>query len=373
MDKKRTSPSIIELGTARARPGEKAWGQLRVREAGKQVTLATCVVNGAAPGEHVAVIANQHGVEYNGVESIRLFCEQLDPKKLKGTFFAIPSANPRAALSGHQTFVEEEAKRETAAEYDNEYNMNRVWPGRKGGTLVERVVHEIWTRAVFAPHATASLFVDFHCHMNPTAVYADDHATADLGVVAGIENIIVTGSSEKVRTSNRVCCENGVRGMTIELFPQQWFVPEAIERGRRALGNLLKFWGMLSGKLDLPEEAIVLDPWRDHRRADETFARPSFMDYNSAHDGLLVPRKETYDTVRKGEVVAHIIDPRTGQVVEECRAPMSGAIYGYRTDRKAACHKGRRVFIVAIAKRVRPAEYVKKLRPEDCRRPSEPT
>ena len=368
MSKGRTPSEIVELGTARARPGEKAWGQLRVREGGKQVTLATCVVNGARPGEHVAVIANQHGVEYNGVESIRLFCEQLDPKKLKGTFFAIPSANPLAALSGHQTFVEEEAKRDTAEEYDNEYNMNRVWPGRKGGTLVERVVHEIWSRAVFAPHAKASLFVDFHCHMNPTAVYADDEATGDLGVVAGIRNIIVTGSSEKVRTSSRLCAENGVRGMTIELSPQVWFVPEAVETGRRALGNLLKFWGMLRGKIELAEDAIILDPWRDHRRADETFARPSFMNYNCAHDGLLVPHRETYDSVRRGEVVAHIVDPRTGSVVEECRAPMSGAVYGYRTSRKAACMKGQLIFILAIAKRVRPAEYVKKLRPEDYRR-----
>ena len=65
----------IRLGAAKAKPGEKRWGQLLVREGKESVKLPTCVVNGIGDGEHVVVIANQHGGEINGVESIRLFCE----------------------------------------------------------------------------------------------------------------------------------------------------------------------------------------------------------------------------------------------------------------------------------------------------------
>ena len=63
--------SDIKLGTAKAKPGEKRWGQLLVREGKKRVKLPTCAVNGMAEGEHVVVIANQHGGE--------VVCHIVDP------------------------------------------------------------------------------------------------------------------------------------------------------------------------------------------------------------------------------------------------------------------------------------------------------
>ena len=357
-------PVAVRFGSASARPGEKSWGRLRVRESGNQATLGVCIIHGQRPGRHVVLQANQHGVEVNGVEAIRQFCEGADPRKVRGTIFAIPSCNPRAAMRNEQAWIEDPSRVRLdtpEAAYRNPYNMNFNWPGRKGDSLVARTCYEIWHRAVLAPHRAASFVLDIHCHQRETAVYADTHAAADLGVVAGIRNVVITGGSGTLDTSTSVCTLNGVMGMCVELCGQQAIVPESVREGVRAIRNLMTFLGVLRGHLDLPEEAVFFDPWRSDRPA-EMYSGTSFVDGLAGKGGLVVPRKGPYETVRKGDVVCDILDPRTGQIVEHCPAPMAGGLYMMRSS-PAACRRGERLFTVSLAKRVRPTEYVGRLDP----------
>ena len=92
--------STVAFGTAKASPGHKAWGRLDVAQNGKSTTLPAVVINGARSGRHAVFLANQHGVEVNGIESLRRFCEEVDPARVSGTIFVILSANPRAAIQG---------------------------------------------------------------------------------------------------------------------------------------------------------------------------------------------------------------------------------------------------------------------------------
>ena len=221
------------------------------------------------------------------------------------------------------------------------------------------MVYEIWNQAVMAPHRRASLVVDLHCHQSATAVYAHTHMAADLGVVAGLRNIVVTGDSGKIAWNSGVCTRNGIMGMTIELCGQGVLRAGSIREGQKALTNLLKFYGMLRGKLDLPSEALILDPWRSDRPM-EKFGRTSYLDGKAGGAGLMVPHMETYDTVRKGDLVCDIVDPHTGRIVAQHRAGMSGCLYMLRFH-EPVCRKNERIFTVSIVRKVRPAAYVKRL------------
>jgi len=374
--------STLQIGTARALPGHKAWGQLRVREGRKQVRLPVVAINGRKDGEHVVVLANQHGGEYNGVEAIRRFCEEADARYMSGTVIAIPSANPLAAMLMNEFYPEDEPRTEIpkyrgggnrGPEFDRHtcpYNMNRRWPGKKGGgLLVDRMVYEIWHRAVMAPHRTASLLLDIHCHQSPSAVYATFREDVDVGVASGIRNIIFTRSATKPphRPYSRIACYNaGIQALTIELGGQRTFNPVSVEDGRLAIFNLLEFWGVLPGPRQYPDETLILDPWRNDIE-ERQYARPSYMAYNARNRGLVFEYKSSYDRVRKGELVCHVTDPFTGRIAEECRAPMTGALYTPRRA-EAPCEKGDRLFAVSIVKKVRPGEYVKRLDAEYCRR-----
>jgi len=376
--------SDIKLGTAKAKPGEKRWGQLLVREGKKRVKLPTCAVNGMAEGEHVVVIANQHGGEINGVESIRLFCEQVDPKELRGSVFLIPSANPRAAMIQNEFWAE---KRDAFAQYSfgpildpdfdrNKcpYNMNRVWPGRKGGLLVERMVYEIWNQAIIAPHRKASLFLDIHCAAEPSCVFASNAYNVPLCAATGIDCVINVRSPNQKAISNKACFDHGIAVMTIELGGQYKFVPQSAEDGRRAIFNMLKFWGMLEGEPEWPDTTLVMDPWRndiEERKRGKAYARPSYMAYEAASEGLVCPRKGNHSPVKKGEIVCHIVDPFTGRIVEECRAPMSGAIYSIYTAThkpKYVCQKGDPLFAVGHARQLNTAKLCREMGPEPYRR-----
>jgi len=348
----------VEFGSAVAGPGRKAWGQLEVREGRKRVKLGVCAVNGAKPGNHVVLMANQHGVELNGIESIRRVCEEIDPQKLKGTVFAIPSMNPKAALLGRQAWVESKSAEKTREDnsYGTPYNMNFQWPGRKGDTLVARMAYEVWNRAVLAPHRRAAFVLDFHSHMNPTAAYAHNHMAAQLAVSAGVRNVIVTGDNGRIGMNSSVCTRNGIMGLTIELEAQGVFRAGSIEDGCRAIRNLLKFYGMLRGRLDLPDDTRMLDPWRC-QRPSEKGPRRSWLDHKAKRAGLVISRKRQYDLVRKGETLGAILDPHAGRIVQTCKAGMGGALYHARTP-KPHCAKGERLYTVCIVDRIQPREYV---------------
>lgn len=360
-------PTSLSFGTARAKPGTKSWGRLHVREGGLSVSLAVCAVHGARPGEHVVALTNQHGTEYNGIESIRRFCEAVDPRKMAGTFCAVISANPRAAMAGAPVWVEKEADRATP-EYGSMYNMNYNWPGAKGGLSVARAAWEIWNGAIVTPRRRASVVLDLHAHQNSTAAYASRYEVADLAVAAGIRNIVITHETaaarkeRKFNTLDLLCADHGILGMTVELGGQDRFVPESVDDGVRIITNVLKFRGLLPGRLELPPKAVFIDPWRDHFGEPSPKGGASFAEARSECAGLVIPRRNTYDIVHRGEVVCDVVDPFTGRVAQTVRAPMSGAIYGWRTGGKAVCAGGQTLFIIGAATVVAPARYVRGLK-----------
>lgn len=349
----------LSLGTARARPGQKSLGRLHVKEGSQSVTLPVAVVHGTRPGPHVVVLANQHGAELNGIEAARQFIETVDPTRIKGSVFVVPSANPRAALAMQAVWPEGNKLPRGVDPYATRYNMNFNWPGKIGGLLVQRVIHELFNRAILAPHRRADFVLDLHCHQGPTAVYAADQRFAGLGVIAGIPNIVITGGEGK-NSCTGACNAMGIPAMVIELGGQTNFFGESIAIGRRAIFNLLKHFGMLSGAPEWPAASVVLDPWRDQRDKTRTYASPSFVDYKAGHAGLVIPRKRHYDTVRKGEIVCDILDPFTARIVESCPAAITGAIYNYRTGGKVTCTKGQTLFTLSIARRVKAQSIGKK-------------
>jgi hypothetical protein len=370
---------MIQCGTAKARSGQKAWGQLVVKRGPKQVRLPVIVINGSAAGEHVVLMANQHGGEINGVEAIRRFAEQVNPRRLKGTIFAIPSANPRAALLANECWPEDDdpglVAKLRGCPYTGQdqnrnnckYNMNRKWPGKPDGLLVERMTYEIWNHAIMAAHARASLVLDFHCHRTPSAVYARIPAEVELGVVSGVPTVIHTRGGIEHRLAEVVCGLAGVRSLVIELGGQLVLDPVSIEDGRRSIFNLLKFWGMLPGRPQYPRETLILDPWRNDVLKDRTWRRPSWLDYRVKHTGLVMFHRQPYNLVRKGEIVATVTDPFTGRIVEECRAGMSGVVLNHRISVPVG-QKGEAIFRLSMLRqRVRTADYIRRLNPESFR------
>lgn len=89
------SRASLAVGSAVARPGETAYGDIRV-PAGVEAFLdiPVAVVHGARPGPIVSVVAGVHGTEYASVVALTRLIGRVDPRTLAGSLIVVPLANP---------------------------------------------------------------------------------------------------------------------------------------------------------------------------------------------------------------------------------------------------------------------------------------
>lgn len=111
------------------KPGEKAWVEIPVPDA-KPIDAMLCC--GMQEGKTLIVTAGVHGCEYVGIEAVRRLAEELDPAQMCGNVILLPLVNAEGFFQGAKQVVPE----------DNE-NLNRVFPGEKGGTLSRRIAYAV--------------------------------------------------------------------------------------------------------------------------------------------------------------------------------------------------------------------------------------
>lgn len=144
----RTAATDVQIGTARARPGEAARGVLPVPagvDPGYDIPLF--VLNGRRPGPRIALVAGLHGAEFASVIALQRLAAELDPQRLSGTVVIVPLVN----IAG----FEQNAARVNPVDGKN---MNRHFPGSPDGTQTERASH-LLTRELLA---TSDYVIDYH-------------------------------------------------------------------------------------------------------------------------------------------------------------------------------------------------------------------
>ena len=121
---------------------------------GRTVELAITLVR-RGPGPLILFTAGNHGDEYEGPAALLKLTHDLRPADLvRGGVIVMPIINPPAVDAGTRT-----------SPIDGK-NLNRVFPGRKSGSVTERIAYLITTAVL--PHAIALL--DLHAGGRTTSV-----------------------------------------------------------------------------------------------------------------------------------------------------------------------------------------------------------
>jgi predicted deacylase len=82
------------VGSATARPGEKATGFIAVPAGGDAATeIPVIVIHGAKPGPVLALVAGSHGTEYASIVALQKLAQQANPQELSGTLVVVPLVN----------------------------------------------------------------------------------------------------------------------------------------------------------------------------------------------------------------------------------------------------------------------------------------
>ena len=129
--------------------GSKATGEIRVPDTGDGVStsIPVTVFNGVDDGPVLALVAGIHGSEYSPILAMQQVVGQLDPATMSGAVIVVHNANLPAFR--HRTIY--------TGPHDLK-NLNRSFPGDRGGTVTERIAHALTEHVI----KQSDYLVDIH-------------------------------------------------------------------------------------------------------------------------------------------------------------------------------------------------------------------
>src|SRR5260370_18806083 len=173
-------------------------------DAGTQIPIAT--IRGSHPGPVLALIAGNHGYEYPPILALQKLRSQIDPAKVCGTIVMVHVANMPSFLGRTVYFSPIDGK-----------NLNRVYPGRKDGTVSERIAYAITNEVI----DKADYVLDLHCgdgnewlrpyvYQTVTGNQDLDQATARLALAFVIDHIVLDRSRPLDPTRSTYCSNTAI-------------------------------------------------------------------------------------------------------------------------------------------------------------------
>jgi predicted deacylase len=307
-----TAQTSITVGGVTARPGQKQSGFIEIpagRDSSSRVPIT--VIRGVRPGPTLALIAGTHGSEVAPILGLQRVRDRVDPAELTGTLILVHVANLPSFLGRTIYYSPVDGK-----------NLNRVYPGKRDGTVSERIAFAITSEVI----DRADFVVDMHAgdgneslrpytYWSPLELDArTDSLARELALAFGHDHIVVdrdrpkdlaqslyTQNTAQLRRKPSITTETGYLGLPIEGMVQQ-----NVEGALR----LLRYLGMIPGPKEMVEAPVYLDQ-TEVLRSPET--------------GVWQAKVERGLTVGRGAVLGVVTD-FFGNEIAKIRAPFAGEV-----------------------------------------------
>ncbi|NJK32169.1 MAG: succinylglutamate desuccinylase/aspartoacylase family protein [Deltaproteobacteria bacterium] len=270
---------------------------------GGLITVPVIVARGVAPGPVMGLTAAIHGNELNGMKVIQKLLADLDPSKLAGTVIAVPVVNVPGYLMNTRQF-------------NDGADLNRVMPGKLGGTMSQVYAHRFMNRVVEHLDYLIDLHTASFGRINTLYVRADmTHPETSWMARAQQPQILLhnTGTDGTLRGA---AMDRGVHAITVEVGNPNRFQETLISQGVLGVSNVLTRLGMINA----PEYRSAHHP---------ALCIRSYWLYTEL-GGVLEVFPDLGQRVRAGEVIARVSDI-FGDTQAEYVAPEDGIVIGKST------------------------------------------
>jgi N-alpha-acetyl-L-2,4-diaminobutyrate deacetylase len=211
---------------------DSAWGTVRVP--------ITVVKNGAGPT--LLFIGGNHGDEYEGPIALMKLARALEPADIAGRVVILPALNFPAVQAG------------TRLSPIDGRNMNRVFPGRRDGTVTEMIAHFVHQRVL----PLADAVVDIHSggrtlNFVPSAIM---HLLPDQGLMRRTRDALLAFGAPNslllVELDNEGMLDTAVEDMgkvflSTELGGGATVTTETLAIAETGVHNLLRHFGLIEG------------------------------------------------------------------------------------------------------------------------------
>jgi len=312
--------SILEVGTAKAKPGTREFGKIVAgnHPAGGELSMPVTVINGKMDGPVLWVNSCIHGDEPQGPLASIFLTQEVDPEKLAGALVLVPAMN----VPGFEAH-----KRGNPLDMFS-YDMNRVYPGKPDGRFTERLA---WAHRE-ALVASADMEISIHSggdhsFLAKTIFRAPTDAAMELAQAMGKGWDLTLLSPHPKGSPMAELNDQGKPAISVELGGSSHYMPQDFRADGRELAdavlNVMYHYGMLEGTPEYEGK------WY-------TGSQQAVL-ANTSGLWLAEPDFEFKKPSKKGDVFAKIYDLQ-GNVLEEIKAPCDGRPFGLRTT--APTHAG---------------------------------
>ncbi len=264
------------------------------------IDVPVIIERSKVPGPTVLITAGIHGDEVNGVEIVRQIIAKGINKPKKGTIICVPVINIFGFIHMNR-------------EFPDGRDLNRVFPGRKSGSLAGRVAHKLMAEIV--PHA--DLILDFHTggakrfNSPQIRIIKDNPSLKELAKTFGAPFVLY---SKNINKSFRNACNK--LGIPILLFEggKSFHIDSNVTNtGVNGAKRVLSSLGMLSRnfKVSKPKKTCIFINESKWIRANYSGMFKNTVGINSR--------------VNKNDVIGNITDPY-GKFNHFVKANISGYI-----------------------------------------------
>ncbi len=297
-----TKRQPFEIAGREIKPGRREQLEIPIAAlmSGTPVALPVVVYHGKADGPTVWINAAIHGDEIGGVEIIRRVLERLDPRTMCGTIIAVPIVNVHGFNTSDRYLPDRR-------------DLNRSFPGSARGSLAGRIAHLMMTEIVGRCTAGIDLHTasDHRTNLPQIRADLDDPTTLELAQVFGAP--ITIHAKTRDGSLRQAATDEGATTLLFEGGEALRFDRDAINDGTLGVRRVLKHLGITPEGPEGADEPTLYSRKTKWSRAPKS--------------GIVHLQPELGDRVRRGELVATILDPY-GKRLGRITARVDGIVIG---------------------------------------------
>lgn len=264
-----------------------------------QIDTPIYVSRSGEEGPILALMAGMHGDEINGMEIVRRILDRGLHQVKRGTVVCMPVINVYGFLN-------------YSRDVPDGKDVNRSFPGTKGGSLASRVAHHIMRDVIpFIDYG-----IDFHTGGAMRSNYPQVRAVLQEPVNVELANAFgapfTIDTPFRPNSLRREASRKGKNIIVYEGGESLRFDQHAIEEGVSGTLRMMKHLGMIDWAPELKEEnkVIWITSW-----------------IRARHAGLFQSNVKSGQLVHKGEWVGTITDP-FGEFKEQVKAHATAYVIG---------------------------------------------
>jgi len=296
--------------------GELVRGSLKVGELPdtSPVLIPVTVVSGIKEGPTILVMAALHGNEVNGPEICFRLTNELKPEKISGNIIIVPIANP-LAYNARTRSTPQDGK-----------DLNRYFPGKRDGSLTEKLAYTLFNSLI----KKSDFVIDIHSGSEHFRLVPFIKIFADLDYFSyskffNIRFVKIRNTISKSLTGEAM--KKGVKSVCIEVGEGGRLETDLVEKIKEGILNFLKRKGVLEGEV---HKTKTIQLYHEKR-------------FYSSKGGLLIPRVEVGQKVKKNSILGEIHDPFTGGVTL-VKTEVAGWVVGIKKSPQT--FTGEKAFII---------------------------